>query len=380
MVFWFFAALLTLGASLAVLLPLASRPRGVAAGNSHDIEVYRDQLAELDRDASRGLIRPEDAEQARAEIARRIIKAGGDDSKARVPSRAFAGRHLGAVAVLAVPLISWGLYAVIGSPDLPSQPLRERLAQNPGESSVDELIARAEGHLAAHPEDGRGWDVLAPIYSRLGRFDEAATAYRNAIRLQGSTALREAGLGEALANAGGGVVSADAQHAFEQALVLDKDQPKAMFYLAMALVQDGKPADAVKAWEAMLLGLPDDSPWRDPVTRALAEVTSRTAAEENADTTAPGPTSDDIDAAAAMAPADRTAMIETMVAGLDEKLRQNPNDPEGWTRLVRSYVVLGRTGEARAALDRGLAALGATSDDGRKFAEFAATLGLSATE
>jgi len=380
MVFWFFAALLTLGASLAVLLPLASRPRGVAAGNSHDIEVYRDQLAELDRDASRGLIQPEDAEQARAEIARRIIKAGGDDSKARVRRGAFAGRHLGAVAVLAVPLISWGLYAVIGSPDLPSQPLRERLAQNPGESSVDELIARAEGHLAAHPEDGRGWDVLAPIYSRLGRFDEAATAYRNAIRLQGSTALREAGLGEALANAGGGVVSADAQRAFEQALVLDKNQPKAMFYLAMALVQDGKPADAVKAWETMLSGLPDDSPWRDPVTRALAEVTSRTAAEENADTAAPGPTSDDIDAAAAMAPADRTAMIETMVAGLDEKLRQNPNDPEGWTRLVRSYVVLGRTGEARAALDRGLAALGATSDDGRKFAEFAATLGLSATE
>lgn len=379
MVFWFFAALLTLGASLAVLLPLAARPRGVAAGNSHDIQVYRDQLAELDRDASRGLIRPEDAEQARAEIARRIIKAGGDDSKASSRSRALGGRHLGAVAVLAVPLISWGLYAVIGSPDLPSQPLRERLAQNPGESSVDELIARAEGHLAAHPEDGRGWDVLAPIYSRLGRFDEAATAYRNAIRLQGSTALREAGLGEALANAGGGVVSADAQRAFEQALVLDKDQPKAMFYLAMAFVQDGKPADAVKAWDAMLSGLPDDSPWREPVTRALAEVTSRMAAE-NADIGAPGPTSDDIDAAAAMAPADRTAMIETMVTGLDEKLRQNPNDPEGWTRLVRSYVVLGRTGEARAALDRGLAALGATSDDGRKFAEFAATLGLSATE
>ena len=81
-----------------------------------------------------------------------------------------------------------------------------------------------------------------------------------------------------------------------------------------------------------------------------------------------------------MAPADRNAMIETMVAGLDEKLRQNPNDPEGWMRLVRSYVVLGRTDEARAALDRGLAALGATSDDGRKFAEFATTLGLSATE
>jgi cytochrome c-type biogenesis protein CcmH len=379
MVFWFVAALLTLGASLAVLLPLASRPKGESAGNSHDIEVYRDQLAELDRDASRGLIRPEDAEQARAEIARRIIKADGEKPSARTQSRALMGRSLGAVAVLAVPLVSWGLYAAIGSPNLPSQPLQERLAQNPSESSVDELIARAEGHLAANPQDGRGWDVLAPIYSRLGRFDEAVTAYRNAIRLQGSTAIREAGLGEALTNAGSGVVSAEAQRAFEQALILDKDQPKAKFYLATALVQDGKSAEAIEAWEAMLADLPDDSPWREPVGQALAEMKNRIAAS-SADAGASGPTPDEIDAAASMAPADRNAMIETMVAGLDEKLRQNPNDPEGWMRLVRSYVVLGRTDEARAALDRGLAALGTTSDDGRKFAEFATTLGLSATE
>ncbi|MFU0506632.1 c-type cytochrome biogenesis protein CcmI [Pseudaminobacter sp. NGMCC 1.201702] len=379
MVFWFVAALLTLGASLAVLLPLASRPKSEFADNSHDIEVYRDQLAELDRDAARGLIRPEDAEQARAEIARRIIRAGGDAPSAKTQSLPLIGRSLGAVAVLAVPLVSWGLYAAIGSPDLPSQPLQERLAQNPSESSVDELIARAEGHLAANPQDGRGWDVLAPIYSRLGRFDEAVTAYRNAIRLQGSTAIREAGLGEALTNAGGGVVSAEAQRAFEQALILDKDQPKAKFYLATALVQDGKPAEAIKAWEAMLAALPNDSPWKEPVGQALAEMKNRIAASSG-DTGAPGPTADDIDAAASMAPADRNAMIETMVAGLDEKLRQNPNDPEGWMRLVRSYVVLGRTDEARAALDRGLAALGATSDDGRKFAEFATTLGLSATE
>ena len=379
MVFWFFAALLTLGASLAVLLPLANWPKSLAAGSSHDIEVYRDQLAELDRDALRGLIQPEDAEQAKTEIARRIIRAGGEEPLASTQSWALAGRGLCAVAVLAVPLISWGLYAVIGSPDLPSQSLQERLAQNPSDSSVDDLIARAEGHLAENPEDGRGWDVLAPIYLRLGRFDEAATAYRNATRLQGSTAIRAAGLGEALTNAGSGVVSADAQLAFEQALVLDKDQPKAKFYLATALVQDGKSAEAIKAWEAMLTDLPDNSPWRKPVSQALAENTSRVTASST-DTGTPSPTTDNIDAAAAMAPADRNSMIETMVAGLDEKLRQNPSDPEGWMRLMRSYVVLGRAGEARAALDRGLAALGATSDDGRKFAEFAATLGLSATE
>ena len=76
MLFWVIAALLTLGASLAVLLPLAGRTAARTADGAHDLEVYRDQLAELDRDAARGLIQPAEAEQARAEIARRILKAG----------------------------------------------------------------------------------------------------------------------------------------------------------------------------------------------------------------------------------------------------------------------------------------------------------------
>lgn len=379
MVFWFVAALLTLGASLTVLLPLAGRSKGVPSGGEHDLEVYRDQLAELERDASRGLIQPADAEQARAEIARRIIRSGSGEASSRVPRFSAAGRVLGGAAVLAVPLVSWGLYGMLGSPDIPSQPLQERLAQSPAESSVDDLIARAEGHLAANPEDGRGWDVLAPVYMRMGRFDQAVTAYRNAIRLQGSTAERESGLGEALTGAGGGVISAEAQQAFERALKLEKNQPKARFFLASALVQDGKLAEAASAWEAMLADLPADSAWRGPTEQALAEARKRLAASGPMKPGA-GPTQQDMDAAASMSPEDRKAMIEAMVAGLDAKLRQNPHDLEGWQRLLRSYLVLGKNDEARSALSRGMAALGSTTGDGRKFAEFAATLGLSATE
>jgi cytochrome c-type biogenesis protein CcmH len=379
MIFWFVAALLTLAASLAVLLPLAGRSKNDSTGRAHDLEVYRDQLAELERDAARGLIQSVDAEQARAEIARRIIRLGSEDKASALPSFSSAGRILGAAAVLAVPLVSWGLYGFLGSPDIPSQPLEERLAQSPANGSVDELIARAEGHLAANPQDGRGWDVLAPVYLRLGRYDQAITAYRNAIRLQGSTADREAGLGEAITDAGEGMVSTEAQQAFERALRLEKDQPKARFYLATALVQDGKMADAASAWEAMLTGLPADSPWRAPTEAALAETRKRLAGPQTAKP-APGPTQQDIDATAAMSPEDRKAMIETMVAGLDEKLRQNPHDVEGWQKLLRSYKVLGKEDEARTAFKRGIVVLGATTEDGRKFAEFAATLGLSATE
>lgn len=379
MLFWVIAAILTLGASLAVLLPLTSGGKGASTSSDHDLEVYRDQLAELERDAARGLIQPAEAEEARAEIARRILRLGdvgqADAPTSRQPSRAT--RLVATSAVLLVPLLSWGLYSQLGSPDLPSQPLAERLAKNPADSSVDELVARAEAHLAANPGDGRGWDVLAPIYLRLQRFPDAVTAYRNAIRLDGDTAARESGLGEAIANAAGGIVSADAQSAFEQALKLDPANPKASFYLAMALAQEGRLAEATAAWQRMLGLLPPDSPWRGAVQQALAEAANRSVASGEP---AKGPDAAAVDAASSMAPQDRQAMIDTMVAGLDEKLRQNPRDTEGWMRLIRSYVVLGKADQARDALHRGIAVFGADSDEAKKFTAFAASLGLTATE
>jgi cytochrome c-type biogenesis protein CcmH len=379
MLFWVIAALLTLGASLAVLLPLSGTRRQAAADGAHDLEVYRDQLSELDRDAARGLIQPAEAEQARAEIARRILKAD-KATRLAIGTRTPEGkamRTVGMAAVLAVPLVSWGIYAATGSPDLPSQPLSARLEKNPADSSVDELLARAEGHLVANPEDGRGWSVLAPIYARLGRYPEAVTAYRNAIRLSGATAALEAGLGESIAGAAGGTITADAQAALSRALELQPDEPKARFLLASALVQEGKIGEAMAGWQAMLAGLPAGSPWSAVVEQALAEGNRRLAAESG---TGNGPTQDQIDAASTMSTEDRGAMIEGMVASLDEKLRQNPNDLEGWTRLVRSYQVLGQPDAARDALKRGTAALGLGTPEALQLTEFASTLGLTAAE
>ncbi|RWQ69231.1 MAG: c-type cytochrome biogenesis protein CcmI [Mesorhizobium sp.] len=379
MLFWVIAAILTLGASLAVLLPLAGGPKDGSASSDHDLEVYRDQLSELDRDVARGLIQPAEAEEARAEIARRILRLDNadpaDKAAARQPS--MTTRLVATAAVLVVPLVSWGLYSQLGSPDLPSQPLSERLAKNPADSSVDELVARAEAHLAANPSDGRGWDVLAPIYLRLQRFSDAVTAYRNAIRLDGDSAARQAGLGEAIANAAGGIVSADAQAAFEAALKLDPANPKASFYLAMGMAQEGRTEEATAAWQKMLAALPQDSAWRGAVEQALAESAKRSVASGEP---AKGPDAGDVDAASSMSPQDREAMINTMVAGLDEKLRQNPRDAEGWMQLIRSYVVLGKADQARAALNRGIAVFGSDSEEAKKFTAFAVSLGLTATE
>lgn len=376
MSFWVAAIVLTAIAVLAVLAPLSRRRAPPVVPAANDIEVYRDQLAELDRDAERGLIGAAESEEARAEIGRRILRlARSDGPAAGSRSNAFASRAVAFAAVLSVPLVSWGLYALIGSPDLPSQPLAARLSTDPANAPIEELVARAEAHLAANPDDGHGWEVLAPVYFRIGRHADAVNAYRQAIRLVGDSATRQSGLGEAIAAEAGGLIGDEAQAAFRRAVALDAKDAKARFYLASALAQQNRIAEAADAWKAMRQDLPADSPWLGAVDEALAEAARRTATAD-----APGPSRADVEAASEMSAADRDAMISGMVAKLDAELRENPQNPEGWQRLVRSYIVLGRQDEARDALARGVAALGGKSPEAETLQAFAASLGLTRAE
>lgn len=293
-----------------------------------------------------------------------------------------------AAAVLAVPLVSWSFYTAIGSPGLSSEPLEARLAKDPKDSTLQELVARAERHLAENPQDARGWDVLAPVYFRLGRYADAENAYRQAINLSGSTAARQAGLGEAITADGGGVVSADAEAAFQRALDLEPTASKPRFFLAMAKAQEGQTDAARTMWKAMQDDLPANSPWRGAVEQALAQLgpsdggagaaVAEGPAEAVAPSDAPGPSKDQMAAAAQMAPKDRMAMIEGMVSRLDQRLREEPGDAEAWQRLVRSYLVLGHKEKAADALKRGVAALGTDTDKAKKLQAFAASQGLEA--
>jgi cytochrome c-type biogenesis protein CcmH len=385
MLFWVTASLLTIGAILSVLLPIARRSPDREQPSSHDLEVYRDQLSELDRDATRGLIGAPEAEEARAEIARRILKLSGEETFPTGGAKPGfrAARAVGFVAVLSVPLVSWGLYSVLGSPDMPSQPLAARLAVDPASQPVDQLIAQAEAHLQQSPDDGRGWDVLAPVYLRIGRYDDSVEAYRRAIKLLGATAARQAGLGEAIAAVAGGQITADAEAAFQRALTLEPQHPKSQFFLASALAQQGRLAEAVTAWNAMRTGLPAGSPWLAVVDQAVAEASSQIAADAAPAPAGPpraSPSADEMAAASEMSPEDRNAMIETMVARLDARLKENPQDAEGWQRLVRSYQVLGKTDAARDALARGVAALGEKTEQAAELQALAASLGLVRAE
>lgn len=367
MLFWVVAAFLTFAASLAVLLPLSRRSS--TANGAEEVHVYRDQLAEIERDVSRGLLAPDEAEQARAEIGRRILKATsagtpGDFTK----SGGSLFRIAAGAAIVSVPLVSWGLYTMLGSPDLPEQPLAERMTKDPSASSPAELVARAEAQLAANPEDLRGWDVLAPIYVKMQRFEDAANAYRTALRLGGSSAARQAGLGEALVYISGGTITKDLQTAFETALKDMPDYPKARFFLAMAKAQEGDITGATKEWQSLASSLAQDDPWRGAAEAMLARGGQLQQG--------PGPDQQQVEDAQQMGASERAEMIEQMVASLDQKLRENPNDIEGWKRLIRSYLVLGKESDAADALARATAALGPESAAAKDLVNYASAQGL----
>jgi cytochrome c-type biogenesis protein CcmH len=354
MFLWIVMAVLTVAASLSILVPLG-RPRRGQAAAAAEISIYRDQLDEIDRDVGRGLIAEGEADAARTEIARRLIRAGEAAAGRRGAASARGRRIVALAALVGVPVLALGLYFGFGSPELADAPLSARLSAPPAEQDIAALVARVEKHLADKPDDGRGWDLIGPVYVKLGRYDDAAKAYGNAIRLLGSTEPRESDLGEAIVGANGGAITPEARAAFERAANLDKTAVRPRFYIALDLAQAGKTEEAIAAWHSLLQDAPvAGAPWVAIARENLAKLEAAGAA--------PGPGAKDVEAASKMTAGDRLAMIEGMVASLDEKLEANPEDAEGWARLIRSYMVLGRPADAKAALAKARTALAGKPD------------------
>ncbi|MBX4950822.1 c-type cytochrome biogenesis protein CcmI [Rhizobium binae] len=370
MLFWILVAVLTAAVAVILLYPLLRGAKAAEDSRAGEAAVYRDQLRELDRDLAGALITPEEADYARAEIGRRLIAVSAGEPET-TPKSARHHRVTEAFVLLILPVLGLCLYLTMGRPDLPSQPLEARL-ENPG-NDVAVLIAKAERHLAANPDDGKGWDVLAPIYFRTMRVNDAQVAYRNAIRLLGPSPIRLDGLAETLMAVSDGVVTEEARQALEQSLTLEPDNPRARFYVALSMEQAGRAEEARRAFEALAQQSPADAPWLPLVNEHIAK-NGGAAAQP----TAPGgPTSEDVAASEDMSSGDRQQMIRGMVESLDAKLSAEPNNFEGWMRLVRSYAVLNDKDRAASALKRGLAAFPPTGEHGRQLLALARELGIS---
>jgi cytochrome c-type biogenesis protein CcmH len=358
MALWFPLALMTAAAIFVVLWPLGRSRAAPAAGG--EVAVYRDQMRELDRDRVAGLIGRAEADAARVEVSRRLLAAAEEAERAPPATVSPWRRRFTAVAAgIVLPIGAIGLYLAIGAPGLPDQPLAARIIGPPENRPLAGMLAQVEAHLERNPSDGRGWQVVAPVYMRLARFDDAARARRNALRLLGPSAERESDLGEALVAVANGVVTADAKAAFDRALALDARDPKAQFFIGLAAEQDGNEAGAAAIWRDLLAQAPADAPWSHVVRESLARL-------EHKPDAAPAPSAADVAAAADLSPEQRNRMVRGMVDRLAERLSRDGSDLDGWVRLMRAYAVIGEPERARGAAADARRALAGDADKLRR--------------
>jgi cytochrome c-type biogenesis protein CcmI len=381
---WFILATMTGAAVLALLWPMSRRANPVAASLAPEAGAlatetgfYEDQLSEIERDLGRGLIAPTEAEAARAEAARRLLRANRQSPTVAASGMAEPAlrqrRAASAFALSTIPLVALIAYGLYGSPHLPAQTAAERQAAQSGEQDVVKAVGQIEARLAADPTDGRGWSVLAPVYMRMARFDDAARAYEAATRILGETPERLSDWGEAMVAAANGAIAPEARKVFERAVALDGDAPKPRFYLARAAELDGDVPGAIARLAAMVETGPADAAWLPLVRENLA----RLKGEPSPATGETGPATGSAAELQALPPQARDAAIRGMVESLDQRLSARGGTAEEWLRLVRSQSVLGDRDKAQAAFARGRTALAGDAGAVKRLDDLATELGLA---
>jgi len=382
MTFWIITCAMAI--MVAALLGRAMA-RGARVGTedaaSYDLRVYRDQLAEVERDVARGVIPAEDAERARTEISRRILAVGSTAGKAPAAGRG-SPRVLYGLLALVVVAGSLLLYRTVGAPGYGDLGLADRIAfaeemreNRPSQQTAEEslppmpaepgiteefqtLMTRLRETVATRPEDLQGHRLLASNEARIGNFSAAAVAQQEVLRIKGesATAADYSDYGEFLILAAGGYVSPQAETALRAALARDAQDGRARYYVGLMMVQTGRPDVAFRIWDGLLRRGPEDSPWIAPIRAQIMPVAALAGVdyEMPQPTAARGPSAEDIEAAAEMSAQDRMEMIGGMVAGLSDRLATEGGPATDWARLITSLAVLDRGEEARRIYDNAL--------------------------
>jgi cytochrome c-type biogenesis protein CcmH len=335
MILWLIFAAMAVIAVAIVVLPLVRRPPGRAAPAraDYDVAVYKDQLRDIERDRSRGVLGEDQAAAARIEVERRLLAATAAP-ETTAQSAPASPRHAPWSLVIVIALIllpgATLVYLEHGAPWLATAPV---VAENEAaQAQFDALIAKLERTLKDRPDDRRGWVLLARGYARQGRMAQAQAAQQHALSLaENDTEAGEiaAGFGQVLVEEARGEVTPAAHAAFAEALKRNPKQPQARYFIGLAKIQAGDAKAALDDWRALLADTPADAPWRAGLQTQIAQL--------------------ETEAAAPADPAARQAMIESMVAGLAQRLKESGGTAEEWARLGRSYAVLGRAAESRDA-------------------------------
>ena len=376
--FYAVAGALALATALVLIRPLLRPAAGRAGSGSRDAHIYRDQLDEIERDLARGTISAGEAGGARAEVSRRLIATTGRDAAAtgHEPAPRRYSLVMAGIALIGAPALAAMIYLAGGIPGQPDLPFADRTApeasqaarpsQAEAEAAVtlepvqpltEELqeyaamMTRLEAILGQRPGDAQGLTLLANGYMRLQRYGDSWRAYERLIAVSGDKA--DAGLyasmAEAMVLAAGGYVSPDAERAIGVALTRDPALPLARYYAGLVMVQGGNLDQAITIWQRLKAETPADAPWLEFLDGMLAEAQALRDG-------LPGPSAADIEAAGAMAPGERQAMIEGMVAQLEERLTTDGGEVEEWLRLMNAYAQLDRRDDAARIARLGIAA------------------------
>jgi cytochrome c-type biogenesis protein CcmH len=388
-IFWIIILAL---ATLVVLWLLRAMRKAQALPEANhadfDVSVYRDQLAEVERDVARGVVPAEDADRVRTEISRRILAA---DNASRSEGYAqSAGPKTVVTIAMAFILIggSLFLYNNLGSPGYGDLALeaRKRMAQEMRENRPDQAIAvaslpanvpdqnagddflilmkRLRETVAERPDDLQGHRLLAQNEARIGNFSAAAEAQENVLRLKGNglTAEDITDYAEMLILAAGGYVSPEAETALRAALAEDDQEGRARYYIGLMMVQTGRPDIAFRIWDTLLRRGPETASWIAPIRAQIMTA----AALAGVNYTLPaigggaesGPSLEDIEAASEMTTAERMEMIGGMVEGLSNRLATEGGPPEDWARLITSLAIMGNPDQALAVFENAMQVFG----------------------
>lgn len=374
--FWIVAFALSLTAAGLIARALA-RGGGAAHDADTDVQVYRDQLSEVDRDRARGVLSDAEAERLRIEVSRRLLEADRA-GRGRATVGAAPGWATGAaITACGIGLVggAFAIYAWLGAPGYPDMPLQSRIAaaedarqdrpsqaeaeaQTPDRSvapseidpEFETLIERLRTTMDNRPDDRRGQELLAVNEARLGNFAAAARAQERVVALKGAEAGAEdyAQLAEMLVAAAGGYVSPEAESAITRALKADGQNPQARYYAGLLYAQTGRPDRAFRIWRRLLEESPGDAPWVPPI-RARIDSLAQAAGVNYSAPEPRGPSAADIAAAEDMSAEDRQEMIRGMVSRLSDRLATEGGPAADWARLIGAYGVLGDT-EAAAEI------------------------------
>ena len=261
------SALLVVVTLLLLLRPWRRRPLdGVASTREINTGIYRDQLAELDRDLAAGTLAEADHAQARSELQRRLL----DDARtAETPVASVSGaRTTTWLIALSVPLLAGALYAVLGKPAALDPVARQGTTQG----DVVKMVATLAARLEAKPDDPKGWAVLGRSYRVMGRMPDAQKAFERIGPELDRDPVLLAEYADVLAANANGQLEGKPMEMVARALKLDPGNPMALALSATAAFNRKDIGTAVAQWERLLKTLPPDSEDAKWVQNQLTEI------------------------------------------------------------------------------------------------------------